>query len=219
MLYTVNCTEGIRLLEIHCAPFLLRSSVPPFLLRNCCTILDLCLKSEIMDGFWSSRCLNDRIDLPDKIGSFSSGATTSMVVKNGTKKNFWGFFLVHPDLHKIASRSAQICVPTCTKLHPDLHKFASQPAQNCIPICTNLQRLLLKIGSKVPIRARRALPALRRSEKEKLASKIILTKDIQHFELFCQNQTFLNFNLSTILENLNCLILKLSYQYLCKILV
>jgi len=39
-----------------------------------------------MDGFWSSRCLNDRIDLPDKIGSFLSGATTPMVVKNGTKK-------------------------------------------------------------------------------------------------------------------------------------
>ena len=36
----------------------------------------------IVDGFWSSRCLNDHIDLPDKIGSFSSGATTFMVVKN-----------------------------------------------------------------------------------------------------------------------------------------
>merc|ERR1712148_917 len=62
------------------------------LLWNCCTILDLCLKYEIMDGFWSSRCLNNRIDLPDKIGSFSSGATTSMVVKNGTKKLFEGFY-------------------------------------------------------------------------------------------------------------------------------
>merc|ERR1712030_58187 len=51
-------------------------------------ILSLCLKSEIMDGFWSSRCLNDPVDLPDKIGSFLSGAATSMVVKNGTKKNF-----------------------------------------------------------------------------------------------------------------------------------
>ena len=49
--------------------------------RNYCTILDLCLKSEIMDGFWSSRCLNDRIDLPDKIESFLSGATTPMVLK------------------------------------------------------------------------------------------------------------------------------------------
>ena len=38
-------------------------------------------KSEIMDGFWSSRCLNDCIDVPDKIGSLSSGTTTSMVVK------------------------------------------------------------------------------------------------------------------------------------------
>ena len=47
-----------------------------------------------MDGFWSSRCLNNRIDLPDKIGSFSSGATTSMVVKNGTKKTFEGFLNV-----------------------------------------------------------------------------------------------------------------------------
>ena len=56
------------------------------LLQNSCAILDLCLKSEIMDGFFSSRCLNDRIDLPDKIGSFLSGATTPMVVKNGTKK-------------------------------------------------------------------------------------------------------------------------------------
>merc|ERR1712105_551278 len=72
---------------------------------------------------------------------------------------------LRPDLHKIASQSAQICVAICTKLRPDLHKIASRPAQNCIPICTNLQRLLLKMGSKVPIRARRALPALRRSEK------------------------------------------------------
>ena len=37
---------------------------------------------------WSSRCLNYRIDVPDKIGSISSCAITSMVVKNGTKKNF-----------------------------------------------------------------------------------------------------------------------------------
>ena len=36
--------------------------------------------------FWSKRCLNYHIDIPDKIGSFSSGTTTSMVVKNGTKK-------------------------------------------------------------------------------------------------------------------------------------
>ena len=47
-----------------------------------------------MDGFWSSRCLNYRIDVPDKIGSISSGATTSMVVKNGTKKTFEGFLNV-----------------------------------------------------------------------------------------------------------------------------
>ena len=59
---------------------------PPFLLENCCTILDLCLKSEIMDGFWSSRYLNDRIDLPNKIESFLSGKPTSMVIKMEVKK-------------------------------------------------------------------------------------------------------------------------------------
>ena len=32
--------------------------------------------------------------MPDKIGSFSYGATTSMVVKNGTKKTFEGFLNV-----------------------------------------------------------------------------------------------------------------------------
>ena len=41
-----------------------------------------------MEGFWILRCLKKRIDLPDKIGSFLSGATTPMVVKNGTKKLF-----------------------------------------------------------------------------------------------------------------------------------
>ena len=35
-----------------------------------------------------SSCLNDPVDLPDKVGSFLSGVATSMVVKNGTKKNF-----------------------------------------------------------------------------------------------------------------------------------
>ena len=45
-----------------------------------------------MDGFWSKRCLNYGINVPNKIGSISSDATTSMVVKSGTKKTFEGFF-------------------------------------------------------------------------------------------------------------------------------
>ena len=67
---------------------------------SCCSLFRtrLCrfIKSEIMDGFWSSRCLNDRIDLPDKIGSFLSGATTSMVVKNVTIKTFHHYGAVAP---------------------------------------------------------------------------------------------------------------------------
>ena len=46
-------------------------------------------KSALVDGFWSSRGLNYRIDVADKIGSFSSGTTISMVVKNGTKKTIF----------------------------------------------------------------------------------------------------------------------------------
>ena len=52
------------------------------------------------------------------------------------------------NLHKIASRSAQICVPIRTKLRPNLHKFASRSAQNCVPICTKLRPDLHKIASQ-----------------------------------------------------------------------
>ena len=45
------------------------------------------IKSEIMDGFWSSRCLKDHLDRPDEIGSFLSSATTPMVVKKELKKS------------------------------------------------------------------------------------------------------------------------------------
>ena len=44
------------------------------------------IESKIMDGFWCSGCLNDRIDLPYMIGSFPGGATSSMVAKKWTKK-------------------------------------------------------------------------------------------------------------------------------------
>ena len=48
----------------------------------------LSLKSAIEDEFWSSRCLNYHIDVPNMIGLFLSGAPASLVVKNRTKKNF-----------------------------------------------------------------------------------------------------------------------------------
>ena len=50
------------------------------------TILALPIESEIMHRFWCSRCLNDHIEVPDMIGSFESGATPSLVAKNGTKQ-------------------------------------------------------------------------------------------------------------------------------------
>ena len=33
-------------------------------------------------------CLNNFIDLPEKIGSFASGAKASLVAKNGTKNHY-----------------------------------------------------------------------------------------------------------------------------------
>ena len=42
----------------------------------------LSLKSAVVDRFWCSRCLKDCINLPNEIGSFSSGTITPMVVKN-----------------------------------------------------------------------------------------------------------------------------------------
>ena len=39
-----------------------------------------------VDRFWCLRCLNDHINLLDMIGSLASGATASLVGKNGTKK-------------------------------------------------------------------------------------------------------------------------------------
>ena len=44
------------------------------------------ISPEIIDGFWCSRCLNDRIDLSDMIGTFASSAKASLVAKNRTKK-------------------------------------------------------------------------------------------------------------------------------------
>ena len=44
------------------------------------------MESEIMEGFWHSRSLNDRINLFDMIGSFESGTNVSLVAKSGNKK-------------------------------------------------------------------------------------------------------------------------------------
>ena len=44
------------------------------------------ISSEMIDRFWHSRCLNNRINLFYMIGSFASGANVSMVAKNWTKK-------------------------------------------------------------------------------------------------------------------------------------
>ena len=46
----------------------------------------LCLSTEIMDGFWCSRCLNDHIKISNMMRLFADGATTPLVVKIWTKQ-------------------------------------------------------------------------------------------------------------------------------------
>ena len=48
--------------------------------------LALPISPEIMEGFWCSRCLNDRIEVPDMMRLFAGGATTPLVVKIWTKQ-------------------------------------------------------------------------------------------------------------------------------------
>ena len=67
---------------------------PTFLLWNSLILhpLQLSITQPIMDGFWCSRCLNDRIAVPEMMGSFSGGSTTPLVVKSGTKQAWWKVF-------------------------------------------------------------------------------------------------------------------------------
>ena len=78
----------------------LSGATTPMVVKNGTNKILSCLqfwhmKSEIIDGFWSSGCLNDRNDVPNKIGLFLSGTTTPMVVKNGTKNDFMTSILAH----------------------------------------------------------------------------------------------------------------------------
>ena len=59
-------------------------------LANLLIFLKTAIRWPIMNWFWSSRCLNYCINVPDKIWLFSSGATTSMVVK--IELNFFWYF-------------------------------------------------------------------------------------------------------------------------------
>ena len=69
--------------------------------------LQLSITQPIMDGFWCSRCLNDRIAVPEMMGSFSGGSTTPLVVKSGTEQAWWKvfFFLVQYMPHQNRSRA------------------------------------------------------------------------------------------------------------------
>lgn len=52
---------------------------------NCCTILVLTMISEILNNFWSSKCINEYFDLADKTGRLVSCFATLLVIKSRAK--------------------------------------------------------------------------------------------------------------------------------------
>ena len=93
-MYSMHSTQIYTILQAKCTPPPAPAPAAP-------------LESEIMDGFWSSRCLNSRFDLPNKIGSFLSDATTPMVVKLGTKKIIQLPMINYPYLSHLKSYRAE----------------------------------------------------------------------------------------------------------------
>ena len=74
-------------LNIRSSKTTVRVSVCPPSVRNEFYIwLALPISPSIMDRFWCSRCLNDRVEVPDMIRLFAGGATTPLVVKIWTKQ-------------------------------------------------------------------------------------------------------------------------------------
>ena len=93
-LYSTILIENISLINI-------RDLINPMssgIVADCCLIvasdfrfrfllqLALPISPLIMDGFWCSRCLNDRIEVLHMMRLFAGGATTPLVVKIGTKQ-------------------------------------------------------------------------------------------------------------------------------------
>ena len=64
--------------------------------------LTLPISPEIMDGLWCSRCVNDRMEVPDMMRLFASGATTPW---------WWKFELNNPGC------KLKICATLITILH------------------------------------------------------------------------------------------------------
>ena len=71
------------------------------------------IKSEIIDRFWRSRCLNHHIDLSNMIGSSAGAATASIMPKNGTK-------IIIPLLSKKSSPVKRFQSLRCLNNHIDL---------------------------------------------------------------------------------------------------
>ena len=77
-----NCSEGSRDKKgskenKYVCIYLMPPWWPKMELQNFFTLLPI--KSSLVDRLWCLRCLNNRNDLPDMIGLFTSGATSSLL--------------------------------------------------------------------------------------------------------------------------------------------
>ena len=82
-----NCLYFIRSSKTTVRPCVCPPSVLRVCVRNEFYIwLALPISPSIMDRFWCSRCLNDRVEVLYMIRLFAGGATTPLVVKIWTKQ-------------------------------------------------------------------------------------------------------------------------------------
>ena len=81
MSFSISPSERLRSLIIWASkiPYVIPEAVcssVPFLHNKFCIKLALPISPEIMDGFWCSRCLNYRNEVPEMMRLFAGGATT-----------------------------------------------------------------------------------------------------------------------------------------------
>ena len=127
----ISSSIWIRFLCVPpCSVFRVPHFFPIFLLP-----LGMPIDSEMMDTFWHSRCLNDRIDLFYMIRSFASGGNISLVAENGTK---WIFPLLSIKSSPVDRFQSLRCLNNCINIPYMMGSLASGATNS----------LVAKIGTK-----------------------------------------------------------------------
>ena len=139
------------------------------------------LSQPFEDGFWCSRCLSDRIEVPDMMGSFASSATASLVAKNGAKQlyqpfedGFWFSRCVNDHI-KVTNMIGSLASATTASL------VAKNGTQKFLHHCpkVDLWMLLFKRELKAPRSARRApKPSTRAGRRGAKCPKLLVSDNL-----------------------------------------